>query len=470
MKRILLIFLAVVCCYTFALSQGTAPKANRVSCYSKNRDKGITLYKQGKCAEAKKWFNAANNCPDKPQTNDIATWLNKCNNCKKQTDTNKKPSDNNKKPVNKPINKDSEWAKKSYMDITYIDFGSTDVNGVTEIEFGDNLYSDLKYLATRIQYNSLADVEKESSLYIAIYDPNGDLLTGTSSPSGYTYSTDVVVETGSYNTLTIPGWGNNSGNIYRNGTYQMKIFSSYGIELYRKSIYIRPAVVEETPAPTNSFGFYGTSRSYPNSATGLKYLRDDVSEKGGFRTGAISVNGKGVIIRGNNGYAYTGIPTNLADKIKSLNKDDSKIEDIFMSPNGEYYGVIYDSYGYFAHTLQSMLDKLKEYNTNKEDIISVSVNNNGDFIIITNKHLYASNTNDYNAMIAAKDKYGYIYSACTTEEGVIFCCERGVYYSNIPTILETKLKSLSWKPKVVKFTDYGTFIITDGENTYSYQM
>ena len=73
-------------------------------------------------------------------------------------------------------------------------------------------------------------------------------------------------------------------------------------------------------------------------------------------------------------------------------------------------------------------------------------------------------------MIAAKDKYGYIYSACTTEEGVIFCCERGVYYSNIPTILENKLKSLSWKPKIIKFTDYGTFIVTDGENTYTYQM
>ncbi|MBQ4421099.1 MAG: hypothetical protein II878_06090 [Bacteroidales bacterium] len=467
MKRILLILLSVICCYTFALSQNLAPKSNKVSCYSKNRSKGISLYNQGKCAEAKKWFNVAKDCPDKPQKNDIATWISKCNNCNKKT---VKTPNNPTKPT-RPVNKESEWAKKSYMNITNLDFGSTDGEGNLEIEFGETLYSDLKYLATRIEYDGLADVEKNATIYVAIYDPDGNLLTGTSSPAGYTYSVDVTVEAGYYNSVTIPGWGNNYGTVYKSGTYLMKVFSSYGNELYRRNIYIRPAVVVEKPTETTgSFGFYGTSRSYSNSATGLKYLRDDVSEKGGFRTGAISTNGKGVIIRGNNGYAYTGIPTNLADKIKSLNKDNSKIEDVFFSPNGEYYGVVYDSYGYFAHTLQTMLDKLKEYNNNQEQITSVSVNNNGDFIIITDKHLYASNTNDYNAMIAAKDKYGYIYSACTTEEGVIFCCERGVYYSNIPTILENKLKSLSWKPRIIKFTDYGTFIVTDGENTYTYQM
>ena len=470
MKKVLLILLSVICCYTFALSQGTSPKSNKVSCYSKNRSKGIALYNKGQCTEAKKWFNAAKDCPDKPQKNDISTWLSKCNNCKKTTKEPNKNPNNNVKPT-KPINKESEWAKKSYMNITHLYFGSTDMEGNIEIDFGETLYSNLQYLATEIEYDGLADVEKNTTLYIAIYDPDGNLLTGTGSPSGYTYATDIVVETGSFNLVTISGWGNSKGTVYRSGNYLIKIFSSYGYEIAHSYVYIHPAVVVEKPTETTgSFGFYGTSRSYPNSATGLKYLRDDVSEKGGFRTGALSVNGKGVIIRGNNGYAYTGIPTNLADKIKSLNKDDSKIEDIFMSPNGEYYGVIYDSYGYFAHTLQSMLDKLKEYNTNKEDIISVSVNNNGDFIIITNKHLYASNTNDYNAMIAAKEKYGYIYSACTTEEGVIFCCERGVYYSNIPTILETKLKSLSWRPKIIKFTDYGTFIITNGESTYTYQM
>lgn len=74
MKKIALLILLLICCSSVAFSQ-------KVDCYNHNRSKGISLYDQGKCAEAKKWFNAAKNCPDKPKQNDIQSWIKRCEKC-----------------------------------------------------------------------------------------------------------------------------------------------------------------------------------------------------------------------------------------------------------------------------------------------------------------------------------------------------------------------------------------------------
>ncbi len=51
---------------------------------------------------------------------------------------------------------------------------------------------------------------------------------------------------------------------------------------------------------------------------------------------------------------------------------------------------------------------------------------------------------------------------------MIACCANGVYYQNVPSNVIDKIKSLSYIPKVVKFTDDGLYLITDGESAYTY--
>ncbi len=51
---------------------------------------------------------------------------------------------------------------------------------------------------------------------------------------------------------------------------------------------------------------------------------------------------------------------------------------------------------------------------------------------------------------------------------MIACCANGVYYQNVPSNVIDKIKSLSYIPKVVKFTDDGLYLITDGKSAYTY--
>ena len=59
-------------------------------CYNSTRSKGIRLYNQGKKTEAKRMFEAAQSCPDKPDNNDLASWIGKCNTDKGKSQTSKK--------------------------------------------------------------------------------------------------------------------------------------------------------------------------------------------------------------------------------------------------------------------------------------------------------------------------------------------------------------------------------------------
>ena len=57
-----------------------------------------------------------------------------------------------------------------------------------------------------------------------------------------------------------------------------------------------------------------------------------------------------------------------------------------------------------------------------------------------------------------------------TNKGIVICCDGGVYYKDIPTNVETALKEQDFHPKVVKFTDSGTYLITDGDKKRAWYM
>ena len=50
----------------------------QAQCYERNHKLGETAYSQGKKDQALLYFKTAQNCPDKPKNNDLASWINKC--------------------------------------------------------------------------------------------------------------------------------------------------------------------------------------------------------------------------------------------------------------------------------------------------------------------------------------------------------------------------------------------------------
>ena len=230
----------------------------------------------------------------------------------------------------------------------------------------------------------------------------------------------------------------------------------------------RVNITQSAPSSSSSsWEVSGTSRSYTDIASALKYIKDKIQEKGECRLGALTEYGKAIVVYGNDGAIWSSLPDKFSEKIKELRN--VKISSVALTNSG-YYCVIYQRNAYYGVLPEQMKVKLKEFNNNGEEILSVSISENGDCAIVTNEHFYASNHGDLLNMKEAYNRYGSIKDVCITNKGICIVCQKGIFYSNIPSNLETKLKSLNFHPDHVTYTDSGTFLITTESGGYSFFM
>lgn len=234
---------------------------------------------------------------------------------------------------------------------------------------------------------------------------------------------------------------------------------------------VRVNISQDAASTSNSvdWSMTGTSRDYTDNASSLKYIREQIEEWGKCRMGSLTEGGSGVAINGDNGYAYTNINQKLADHIKELNNQQKRINAISITNSG-YYCIVYDKNRFFAVAPPGMTDMLNKFYSDEDEILSVSISENGDYAIVTDKSIYASNSSDMECLQNAVKMYGRAYSACVTDKACCVVCENGVYYSQIPTNLEKKLKDIEYVPYFVDFTDSGTFLITTKSGKYYYYM
>lgn len=238
---------------------------------------------------------------------------------------------------------------------------------------------------------------------------------------------------------------------------------------------VEPALPTKTETTSKPFSYSGTVRYInPPTSSYLSYIKETINKWGECRTGAITTYGAGVGVYGNSGYAYTGsTPSKLKKRIEEANTNNSKITDINITENGNYVIVLGGS-GYWTLGYPELFfKKLEQYRTGDlrdDQIFSACFNDRGDWVVITDKHYSYSNENIKNFILKAEELYEEVCYAYITNNGMIACCKDGVYYKNIPSNLAEALKKLTFKPKVIKFTDNGLYLITDGESQNYYFM
>lgn len=213
----------------------------------------------------------------------------------------------------------------------------------------------------------------------------------------------------------------------------------------------------------------GSSCDYTDKAQALSYITTQLKEKKECRLGAITENGKGVVIYGNNGYCYSSIPDGMSETIKELNSNQKTISSVTLTGSG-YYCVVYGRNGWSGVVPDGMEEYLHKFNENREEIKCISICENGNYAIVTDEHFIASKSSDLSKMRSANEKYGPIKHVCITDNGICVVCHNGIYYDNIPSNLEVELKSVDFHPDHVIFTDSGTYLITTESGTHAYNM
>lgn len=148
-------------------------------------------------------------------------------------------------PVKKEAPKEPEPAVSSRsIDLVKVDFANGTNKGVLLTGYGQQLYSDMQYLQSRVAYKKRRAGRETFLLKVNIIRPDGTPIRGATSPADCTFERNVALwqEEGSFE---LTGWGSPESDVYPAGTYRYEIWHN-GEKLSSSTINVESRVVVST--------------------------------------------------------------------------------------------------------------------------------------------------------------------------------------------------------------------------------
>lgn len=229
-----------------------------------------------------------------------------------------------------------------------------------------------------------------------------------------------------------------------------------------------PKVSETMTVKTSSgFEMYGRYLlDYADHADGQKKVRESLSESKNAKTGCLTTHGA-IYIYGGNGFMWNGLKDEVYSAVKYCNDNKYVINDIAFTESG-WWCVVYENNKYKGHIPEKLKNKIDKYASANETVTSVSISENGHYAIVTDKHVDASSDWDLKKIQMAIDRFGHVNSVSISNKGIIVTCSRGLLFWDVPNKVIESLKNKNLTPRVVRFTDSGTYMAfgEDGKNAY----
>lgn len=219
----------------------------------------------------------------------------------------------------------------------------------------------------------------------------------------------------------------------------------------------------------NGFEIFGKPYyDFVDNATAQPDVRDAIKEHDNCKTGCLT-DEAAIAVFGGNGYNSKGLCQDMRDELQWVNNKKYVITDVAYTDSG-YWIIVYEDTKYKGSLPSGCKKKLDEFISDGEKILSISFSESGDFAIITNESYYASNDIDSKVIKSAIDIYGHVNSICITNRGTLVTCQNGIFYVNVPSGVIEKLKNQDFSPKVIRYTDSGTYIAFDGKGGKAWYM
>lgn len=266
----------------FAASVAGSAGLSAQDCYSSTRQQGISCYNDGDYSIAIDCFEAAKLCPDKPSGDDLDAWISKCRTRLKEAKEAAMEAEARRKEQEEAAaerrreqeeaaaeRRRKEWEDKAYMDIQSVYFKSEGkmVSSLTQA-------NSIKYLTPVIKYDGMGEETVSGiEIFVKIIQPDGSLSSGTSSPSGYTYSSKISVHPLPDQEQQLSGWGTANGGYYSPGIYK--------IELWYKGTMIF----------SRDFTLSGTKKATTLTVDRKTALSVSLDANGGYYSFAVSTDG-----------------------------------------------------------------------------------------------------------------------------------------------------------------------------------
>ena len=132
---------------------------------------------------------------------------------------------NRERTTRSKIQHDLDTLKTMYpIHVTKLEVANADGRGNSISAFGKDISaSSSMYLMPRVTYLGLK-VGEPLELMVRLYDSEGKLVTGATSPKGYSYSCKINTVMPGENAVSLSGWGGADRGHFKAGTYRYEVW------------------------------------------------------------------------------------------------------------------------------------------------------------------------------------------------------------------------------------------------------
>ena len=201
-----------------------------------------------------------------------------------------------------------------------------------------------------------------------------------------------------------------------------------------------------------------------------EFVRNKIRSWGECKNVAITKYNGDLALYGRNGWAGTGLPSELSKALNELNRDQELIDDVQITDNGSWLILIGNNGFRWSGVPYDLERKLYEYNNRNDVVTSVTFNDGGDWIIISQEYYAASATWIANWLQEGVEKFGALWAACITSDAMVACYSGGYkFYGNVPYDLKKALQETNMDVYRIKIAGTAWFF-GDGQGRYKYNM
>jgi len=199
------------------------------------------------------------------------------------------------------------------------------------------------------------------------------------------------------------------------------------------------------------------------------YVKTTIKQWGQCRSVAFTMLNGTVAIAGRNMAAWQNVPNDLHQQLSAIaNRDNGPyISDVQLTEGGQW--VIVGDQIIFGNTVRpELINEVKRLVGRGESINSITLNDFGRWIIITDTSFSASDSNTGSWLSNNRNNLGSLQTAClTADNSLLAVFDRGmVYQGNLPDGLVKALGSTNLDINLIKVS-LDTWFFADANGNYS---
>lgn len=157
-----------------------------------------------------------------------------------------------------------------------------------------------------------------------------------------------------------------------------------------------------------------------------------ITEQGECHNVAITQTGGNAMLYGKNGWCAKDCPADFLEKLKELQEKGKQIKDFQITEEGRWF-ILWGDNGVSGHDIPQKLEEKIRLGNLFEPITSISLNDVGDWVLITENYYSASSQSIMDYLREGEDNYGELWTVCLTDNALAAVYENGYrWFGDVP--------------------------------------